>query len=82
MRSGPDTLTDEVATAIMCSQSPTATRYPIVSAKDVGKVIGLVLALYGAFGAVQAWERKEDLRNSLGVLIAGASLFSAIEKFG
>ena len=51
-------------------------------ANDVGRVIAVAIALFGVYGALQAWERRESLRNSVSLVIAGVSLFSAIEKLG
>ena len=51
-----------------------------MNAKDVAKLVALAVAAYGAYSAWQAWERKEDVQNGVGLVVAGVSLYTALHK--
>jgi hypothetical protein len=51
-----------------------------MNAKDIAKLVAFAVAVYGAYSAWQKWERNEDFQNSLGLVVAGASVFTALHK--
>jgi hypothetical protein len=51
-----------------------------MNGQDIAKLVALAVAIYGAYSAWQKWERKEDFQHSLGLVAAGASVFTALHK--
>lgn len=60
--------------------NPTHSEETAVNSKDIGKLIALAFAFYGAYSAYQDWQRQENIQNGVGMVIAGVTVFTTLNR--